>query len=113
MRSKNAGELLGFAKITRDMTERKTAQERLLQQQHALLVTAERLKQADIAKTLFLQKLSHELRAPLNPVTLILSSFLDKFKCNKHMKLSTKSLQQQINGGGPTDVSPTANSETD
>jgi PAS domain S-box-containing protein len=81
MRSKTTGDLLGFAKITRDMTERKNAQERLLQQQHALVVTADRLKQADVAKTLFLQKLSHELRAPLNPVTLILSAFLDRYKC--------------------------------
>jgi PAS domain S-box-containing protein len=55
------GELRGFAKIFRDLTERKRLQDEV--QRHA-----ERLVEADRRKDEFLAMLAHELRNPLAPV---------------------------------------------
>jgi PAS domain S-box-containing protein len=57
----NEGSLLGFAKITRDMTERRRIE-------HALYVKSVQLQDAAKAKDLFLANMSHELRTPLNGI---------------------------------------------
>ena len=56
------GKLIGFAKVTRDLTERRAAQERVL-------ADARRIAQAEAesrTKSEFLTSLSHELRTPIN-----------------------------------------------
>ena len=58
------GALLGFAKVTRDLTERKRAEA-----DHAARLAAE---EASRAKDEFLAMLSHELRNPLAPVVTAL-----------------------------------------
>jgi len=58
------GSLIGFAKVTRDLTERRAAQERAI-------ADARRLAKAEAANTAkgeFLAAMSHELRTPLNAI---------------------------------------------
>jgi PAS domain S-box-containing protein len=60
----DAGELIGFAKLTRDLTERRAAQERAL-------ADARRLAEeqaSNKSKGDFLAAMSHELRTPLNAI---------------------------------------------
>jgi PAS domain S-box-containing protein len=57
----NAGNLRGFAKLTRDLTERRKVEAELTDAKS----TAEK---ANLAKSNFLSSMSHELRTPLNAI---------------------------------------------
>lgn len=62
------GELLGFAKVTRDLTARRAADTLL----HSAAVAADEARrsaeQASIAKSGFMATMSHEIRTPINAV---------------------------------------------
>jgi signal transduction histidine kinase len=58
------GTLLGFAKVTRDLTERRSAEQRTLADARRLAEA----ESANAAKAEFLTAMSHELRTPLNAI---------------------------------------------
>ena len=60
----DAGHLIGFAKLTRDLTERRAATERSLADARRIAAA----EGANRAKSDFLTAMSHELRTPLNAI---------------------------------------------
>jgi PAS domain S-box-containing protein len=58
------GTLIGFAKVTRDLTERRLAQQREVEDARRLA----EVEASNRAKTGFLAAMSHELRTPLNAI---------------------------------------------
>ena len=59
-----AGKVVGFAKVTRDLTERRAAEERAIADARRIA----EVEVADHAKSQFLAAMSHELRTPLNAI---------------------------------------------
>jgi PAS domain S-box-containing protein len=59
-----AGQLVGFAKVTRDLTERRNAEQRAIADARRVA----EVMAANRAKSEFLTALSHELRTPLNAI---------------------------------------------
>jgi len=73
------GELLGYAKVVRDLTERKRAEQALV----GAKVAAEK---ANEAKSQFLANMSHELRTPLNSLLILAKLLADNAAGNLDAK---------------------------
>jgi len=58
------GTLVGFAKVTRDLTERRAAEQKAIEDARRVATS----ESANVAKTEFLAAMSHELRTPLNAI---------------------------------------------
>jgi PAS domain S-box-containing protein len=81
------GELVGFSKVTRDLTERKQAEE-----ERAARLAAE---QANVAKDEFLAVLGHELRNPLAPIVTALQ--LIKLRGDGRLSKEQQVIERQVN----------------
>jgi len=58
------GTLVGFAKVTRDLTERRAAEQKAIEDARRVAMS----ESANVAKTEFLAAMSHELRTPLTAI---------------------------------------------
>jgi len=58
------GTLVGFAKVTRDLTERRAAEQKAIEDARRVALS----ESANVAKSEFLKAMSHELRTPLNAI---------------------------------------------
>jgi PAS domain S-box-containing protein len=75
----DTGKLLGFAKVTRDLTERKRVEAEMVRAR----VEAER---ANESKSQFLANMSHELRTPLNSLLILARLLADNAGGNLNEK---------------------------
>ena len=76
--------------FTRDVTERRRAEE-------ALRAAKEEAEAANQAKTQFLAVLSHELRTPLNPILLAASSMLERPPEPQEIRPTLEMIRQNVN----------------
>jgi PAS domain S-box-containing protein len=76
------GELLGFAKVTRDLTERRALEEQLRTRAEELEQQKAQLQESNEAMEAFTYSVSHDLRAPLRGMwgyaTAVLEDYSDK-----------------------------------
>ena len=63
------GRLRGFAKVTRDLTERRRAEEALAESLRLEQAAADRLRELDRTKNEFVAMVAHDLRSPIRVVT--------------------------------------------
>jgi len=71
-----AGQITGFSKMTRDITERKKTQDERRIERLQLVVERQRAEDANLAKSRFLANVSHEIRTPMNGVIGMLQLLL-------------------------------------
>ncbi|NOK17776.1 sensor histidine kinase [Corallococcus carmarthensis] len=83
----SAGKLLGFAKVTRDITQRKHTQERR---------ELELLRDAVRARDEFLSVASHELKTPLTPLQLKLTALLRVVENNPSATLPVERIARDL-----------------
>ncbi|MEA2902149.1 MAG: hypothetical protein QOH36_2036 [Actinomycetota bacterium] len=97
------GRIVGIATICRDVTERKRAQEALLEREEQLAAARDQALEASRLKSQFLANMSHEIRTPMNGVMgmaqLLLTGHLDPEQRRRVMQLheSGQSLLAIIN----------------
>lgn len=91
------GNLIGFAKVTRDLTERKDYADKLAEANVKLRVTQKELKKLNAAKDEFILLASHQLRTPATGVKQFISLLLEGF-AGKLTSKQTYFLQKAFEG---------------
>jgi PAS domain S-box-containing protein len=87
------GKLLGFAKVTRDLTERKQHEDELRTANTLLRAQQQELKLLNQSKDEFISLASHQLRTPTSAIKQILGLFVEGFQPNvaeQHLTLLKK-----------------------
>lgn len=75
----DTGELVGFAKVTRNLTERKQQEDNLRETNALLLKQQEELTQLNKSKDEFISLASHQLRTPATAIKQLLGLALEGF----------------------------------
>jgi PAS domain S-box-containing protein len=97
------GKHVGFAKVTRDLTERKQNEDTLRQSNSALKQQQRELEELNISKDEFISLASHQLRTPATAIKQLLGMLIQGFFGDiepKHLELITRayeSNERQIN----------------
>lgn len=101
----NKGKVLGYSKVTRDMTDRKRADDllkmaynnletRIKKRTEELSETNARLIEAVHARDEFLSIASHELRTPLTPLKIQIQSFISNVRRKTLSQMSEERLER-------------------
>ena len=85
----DAGELRGFAKVTRDVTERKRWEEQLIQRERELA-------ELNAHKDQFIAVLSHELRNPLAPIRNVVEILRQRIFDDPALQRVLSMLERQV-----------------
>jgi len=97
-RLENQGRVIGFGKVTRDLTERKKAEDELKQAneslEHRIQERTLELQQAVRARDEFLSIASHELRTPITPLKLQIQGLIKHIRNESLMKLPPERLEK-------------------
>jgi two-component system CheB/CheR fusion protein len=92
LREEGTGVLLGFAKICRDLSERKAAED----ERTRLLMSEQAAEASNVAKDRLLAVLSHELRTPLAPVPFALSLLENEKQLSTQGRQSIEAVRRNI-----------------
>jgi two-component system, chemotaxis family, CheB/CheR fusion protein len=90
------GIIVGASKVARDVSERKRAEEALLESERRLQASEEALRDADRRKDEFLALLAHELRNPLAPIRYALAANKKPGRTAEQLQRSEEIMERQV-----------------
>ena len=76
----DSGEIVGFGKVTRDLTERKKHEDELRKANYLLKQQQKELEKLNLSKDEFISVASHQLRTPATIIKQLLAMLIDGYK---------------------------------